>query len=71
MTIRLYNPEEVEAIVEAAVAERVAVNIKATMALKRERRRLHKKYRMKQFLVLGFPVWCCFAMVVYWLTFGY
>lgn len=71
MTIRLYNPEEVEAIVEVAIAERVAVNIEAMTALKRERKRLHKKYRIKQLLVLGFPVWCCFAMVVYWLTFGY
>lgn len=46
MTIRLYNPEEVEAIVEAAIAERVAVNIEAMTALKRERKRLHKKYRI-------------------------
>ena len=78
-TVRLYNSEEVQAIVESAIAETLAVaittNKEAARALKREQKRAYKKNKItcyiKELFVLGIPAWGCMAMIIYWLSFGY
>ena len=78
-TIRLYNPDEVQAIVEVAIADTLAtsmkVSFKAAKVLKRDKKRIAKRnriiYQIKKFLVLGLPIWDCLAMVIHWLMFGY
>lgn len=74
-TIRLYNPEEMESLVTERVVSETKQLLQENIVLRsmvREQQKANKKYKkirytIAQLLVLGFPLWCCFAMVLHWL----
>lgn len=74
-TIRLYNPEEMESIITERVVRETRQLLQENIVLRsmiweqqKENRRYKKiRYNIAQFFILGFPLWCCFAMVLHWL----
>ena len=74
-TIRLYNPEEMESIITERVVSETKQLLQENIVLrsmvreqKKENRRYKKiRYNIAQFFILGFPLWCCFAMILHWL----
>lgn len=74
-TIRLYNPEEMESLVTERVVHETRQLLQENIVLRsiiREQQKENRKYKkirynIAQFLVLGFPLWCCFAMILHWL----
>ena len=74
-TIRLYNPEEMESLVTERVVRETRQLLQENIILRsmvREQQKENRKYKkirynITQFLVLGFPLWCCLAMVLHWL----
>ena len=74
-TIRLYNPEEMESLVTERVVNETKQLLQENIILRsmiREQQKENRKYKnirynIVQFFILGFPLWCCFAMVLHWL----
>ena len=74
-TIRLYNPEEMESLVTERVVNETKQLLQENILLRsmvREQQKENRKYKnirynMARFVILGFPLWCCFAIIVHWL----
>ena len=74
-TIRLYNPEEMESLATERVVRETRQLLQENIVLRsmiweqqKENRRYKKiRYNIAQFFILGFPLWCCFAMILHWL----